>query len=154
MLKTFDFVFVGNEHPIKGIDRLDELIGKCVGRYSFALVGHLPQLKYKWEGAKEIYFFGIQKGQWKKDILSRSKVFVLTSYHESFSMTLCEALSLGKLSIAFNIPTLKSVYNNGVYFADDIEEFWKAMTILSRCTKNIDFGYNFNWLTEAKKVLE
>lgn len=152
--QTFDFVFVGNEHPIKGIDILDELLAKCQGKYSFALIGYLPKLKDKWEGAKEFKFFGVLKGQNKKDVLLQSRVFVLTSYHESFSMTLCEAVSLGIPSVCFNIPTLKSIYNHGVCFAKykDVNSMWNYMKTLL-CIGKIDVEYKFDWLEEARKVV-
>lgn len=156
---TFDFIFVGNEHPIKGIDMLDEILGHCIGNYRFALIGHLPKLEKKYKGVKNFTFFGVRTGQTKKELMDESLVLVLPSYHESFSMVACEALSLGLRVVAFDMPTLWSVYGDDIDYAEygNWEDMYEKMT--SVINEVYKLGGKMvktdipNWETEARKVL-
>lgn len=153
---TFDYVFVGNEHPIKGIEVLDQLVNKTIpkGR-SFALIGNLPTLKKKYKNEPNVYLFGECIGQAKKYLLEKSRVFVLTSYHESFSMVVCEALSLNLAVVAVRMPTLESVYGNKIYYAENhnpdvmyekMEDALWSSPFFRDC--------NFTWEESAKAVLD
>ena len=162
--QTFDFIFIGNEHPIKGIDILDYILDSVYRRYKIALIGDLPKLRDKYDKYDNYSFMGMQTGQYKINVLTRSKVLILPSYQESFSMVACEALTYGVPVIAFNLPTLKTIYDRGMIFVPyaDKKAMLRAMVklmthrdILRGYVEDIlNNKYNFSWKREARKVIE
>lgn len=162
-LQTFKypFLFIGNEHPIKGIDILCDLLSLTFRDYDFAIVGDLPKLQEIYKGCKKIHFQGILKGEKKKSIIKQSMLLILPSYHESFSMVICEALSLKCPVICFDMPTLRSIYKTGVCFVPygNTQIMWQEMKKLIHnpleyyyLRENIN--YNWTWEESARKVLE
>ena len=136
--RTFDFCFVGNEHPIKGIDRLKEFV--LNSKFLFAIVGNVKPFI----NTTRVKFFGQLRGKKKQEIISESYWLFMPSYHESMSMVIIEALSCGTPVVAYDMPTLKSIYNKGVYFVQD----WKQWSNEAK-----EMSKQFNWTTEARKIL-
>jgi len=160
--RPFDVVFVGNEHPIKGIDRLQEIVFSNPF-LSFAIVGKVSPFCAR----SNVTFFGELKGAKKYKILKKSKVLVLPSYHESFSLVAVEAMSVGTPVVMPCIPTLNSIYNEGICMCNPLEpESWKSFDMAIHgfldgffnwsltSQQAIEESKRFNWCTEARKVIE
>lgn len=58
----------------------------------------------------------------KYRIISTSKIFLLTSHSESFSLSAAEAMALKRPVISFNLPQLKKIYGDSIVY---IESFNK-----------------------------
>ncbi len=136
--RTFDFCFIGNEHPIKGIDRLKKLAMET--SLKLAIIGNIVPFVKK----SNIVFFGELTGLDKKDVLLNSKFLLLTSYHESMSLVIIEALTCGTPVIAYDMPTLRSIYKKGVIFIPQWDILSKQAYKQSK---------EFDWEREGKKIL-
>jgi glycosyltransferase involved in cell wall biosynthesis len=157
---TFDWIFIGNEHPIKGIDILEYLLMRSLGKFKVGVIGKLPKLAEKFELLDSPMFLGEVKGREKARIILCSGLVVLPSYHESFSMVACEALSLHTPVIAFNMPTLRSIYNKGMQFVpygNQFAMFEKIDELLYDQDKYFEIcnsmDYRFRWKDSARRVL-
>ena len=146
--KMWDICFVGNEQAVKGMNILDRLLPKLKD-YKVKLIGD------RWERID---------GFKKAVIVAESKILILPSYHESFSLVAVEAISVGTPVIAFDIPALRSIYKYGVEFVPCYNEEWfleaikadlKYLKFLDGMAKQAyEFGKTFNWSDEAHKILE
>ena len=162
--RTYNFIFIGNEHPIKGIDVLEYILDNIHRRWTVALIGKLPKLRKKFRDDDNYTFFGEVMGKNKMDILNRSSLLILPSYQESFSMVACEALTYGVPVVAFNLPTLKTIYTRGIIFVPYADKEAMFLTLVKLMTHPgilrqyiediLNNKYNFSWKNEARKVIE
>lgn len=159
----YDFLFIGNEHPIKGIKTLEYILERIGNRYTVALVGKLPATQKKYGGMSNFHFFGVVKGKQKLEIIAKSTLAFVPSYHESFSMVISECLLVGVPVVAFDMPTLRSVYKHGVVFVEykNDEAMYRKMRFLANNHKKIQLltqdilshARKYRWDEEARKVL-
>ena len=101
----------------------------------------------------EIYLFGGLSGEKKWNILSRSKVFLLTSHHESYGNVIIEAMSMGLPVVAYNQPHYQELFSEGGIITVPIGDKEKAATELLRLLVLSDYlpDYLYNTSLRAHK---
>lgn len=144
--KTTDVIFIGNCQKVKGFDLL------------FKIVTGLNEYYVEiWGDATNII-----KGKEKYEKLANAKVCIVPSYWESFSLVMIEAMSVGIPVVAWNLPTLKSIYKKGVWFVKPYS-VRKFVTVVRDLLINreelyllskeaYEFSKKFRWENESRKV--
>ena len=146
-VKQNDIIFIGNYQKIKGFDLLDKI--------RFGLSKYKIQI---WGDTKQII-----RGSEKYYRLGDSKICIIPSYHESFSLVAIEAMSMATPVVAWDLPALRSIYEKGMVFARpyDIPDFISKVEYLlnnpealeSLAKEAHEFSKKFGWKTEAYKIL-
>jgi len=99
-------LFLSRLDPIKGLDLLIPALGDLALRRSdfvFALAGsgnsayeaHVAALVKRHGIRDRTVFLGFVQGEVKRSLLREADLFVLSSYHESFSIAIVEAMAAG-----------------------------------------------------------
>ena len=134
---TFDLIALGNLNPIKGYDRLMEIMLRLKEtKLNLGIIGDGPErgfiekkiVEYKLEN--QVTLLGFQKNP--HTYLSGAKMLVMTSIMESFSNAVLEAGILGIPTVTYNMPGgMSEIISNGVngYIVPDgdINLFCKAV---------------------------
>ncbi len=63
---------------------------------------------------ERVSYAGFVSGEEKMRLLSRAKVFILPSRHESYPVSILEALACGRAVLVSNIPELRYIGENGI----------------------------------------
>ena len=153
--RPYDIVFVGRFAAIKRIDDIVEaisILSKKGMNLTVALIGdgsQMPIIKSKIEslGLRKCFkIFGFLDDSKKYSILSKSKIFILPSEREGFSLSTLEAMAFGCVPVVGK-PKFEEVFGtshfvkngvNGLYYpTGDINEL--ALTII-KCLKNQKFA--------------
>ena len=119
--KCFEAVFIGRNHPQKGIDDLilswkEVCLKKPDAR--LAVVGDdeiFVDLKRKFSDIgllANVEFKGYLKGEAKYKVLKASKILLFPSYYESFGMVALEALACGVPVIAYDLAVYSEVFED------------------------------------------
>ncbi len=111
--------------------------------------------------------FGVVSEFDKWRLMCSSGIFILPSYHDSFSITLAEALSCGLPSIIYDIPELRSIYGNcDAIITTKRGDLQSLKDTLFKLLNLSDEEYSelrrkavgcvdrFNWVNVAKRELE
>ncbi len=175
-----DFIlFVGTLEPIKNITRLLEAYR--ILRDSLTMKGkHVPQLlvagKKGWLAEEyvriskdlnienDVKFLGYVEGEELKELLVRSKYFVMPSLYEGFGMSVVEAMAVGTSCLVSKIDTLEEIADEAVEFFDpfDIEEMATKMENFlmdekrrkELSQKGKERAQKFSWVKCAKETVE
>ena len=161
--KVYDILFLGQGHPRKGTDILDYVFSKLMETdLKVAVVGWLPQLEKKYKRINNFYFFEILSGPVKYKVISQSRVFIMSSYYESFSLTACEAIACGTPVVAFDTEIFRSIYKKGMIFVPyaDKDALYQEIISLLKDKKELQklsreaftFGRQFSWERTGKKM--
>ena len=118
--REFDLVFVGRLTEYKRPDQFIDLIVSLKGQFPdirAAMIGDGPERSALEELAsisgvsENIRFFG--KISNVSNIVSKSKVFVLTSRWEGLSIAMIEAMSVGTVAVVVDVGDLKDLVDHG-----------------------------------------
>ena len=144
--KQNDIIFIGNYQKVKGFDLLDKI--------AFGLSKYKIQI---WGDTKQII-----REEKKYYQLGSSKLCIIPSYHESFSLVAIEAMSMAVPVVAWDLLTLRSIYKKGMVFAKpyNIPDFISKVEYLLNNPKVLEslakeaygFSNEFKWNSEAFKV--
>ena len=168
--KIYDFVWIGRNHPQKGIDDLKKILlefKKIKKDFTILIIGNVKDRlkKYAKENGleKNLILKGVINGNRKYDELAKAKIFLFTSHFESFGIVVIENMKVGNIVIGYDIPTSIFNFSENIVF---IQKFnwqnfaYKALDILNQypnkhlIEKNHRFIKKFNWENSYKKFLD
>ncbi len=119
--KTYDFIFIGRDHPQKGIDDLvlswKEICAKKPNS-KLAVVGgieNFAELKKKLFQRSlmgNVEFTGYLSGSSKYVLLKSSKILLFPSHYESFGMVALEALACGVPVVAYDLEVYREAFED------------------------------------------
>lgn len=122
--KQYDLVWMGRFHPQKGINELLEIVSLVKREkpdVSVAVIGggnkkmealFQKQIR-RLQLSKNIKYLGFISGDEKYHILASAKIFLMTSYFESFGQVNLEAMKCGLPVVAYNLPVF-GVFTSGM----------------------------------------
>ena len=151
--RHYDLVFVGRFAAIKRVSDIVDavLILKGQGRnLMVALIGDGPQRemierRIKNLGlSKNFNVFGFLNEDEKYSIMSDSKIFVLPSEREGFSLSTLEAMALGCIPIVSK-PKFDEVFGVSHFVKNDVNGFYYSVgnanelaLVISSCLNNLE----------------
>jgi glycosyltransferase involved in cell wall biosynthesis len=163
--RKIDVLYVGRFSPSKGIDLLPLICEQLVHKY--------PNLRMVAVGGSNTDLTSIQKkiaelrlernfeikgylpDSELEKIVEDSKIFIMPSYYEGFSIATLEAMCAGCVCIVSDIPSLKQIYSPVAIFATkgDINSFAQQIDILLSqpdkmeriSTKSKEFSRRYDW---------
>jgi glycosyltransferase involved in cell wall biosynthesis len=172
--KKYDAIWVGRFHSQKGLHLLPQILQAITSKipnFRLAIVGdgdqqirqNLQKSITSLQLQNSIEFLGFLKGKEKYDIYYSSKIFLMTSYYESFGQVILEAMKCGLPVVAFDLPVY-SMFNRGIIKVEleDTRQFADAAIRLLQdqqlLTKTIAAAQNlsseFDWDITGKELLE
>lgn len=123
--KEFEACWIGRPHPQKGLDDLIKIwsiVVKEKPNVKLILMGkNIEKYQEKINDInleKNIILKGFVSEEEKFRIMKMSKMFLSTSYFESFHIAILEALACNLPVIAYDIPVYKQVYGNILIYVD------------------------------------
>lgn len=170
-------LYVGTIEPRKNIERLIRAFEKTeeydshTEGYKLVLAGKkgwkYDKIIKAFENSKmkdNIIFTGYISKQEKQALYSSCEIFIFPSLSEGFGLPVLEAMNFGCPVIASDIPSLKEICGNAVYYIDplDIESIAKGI-IAVISDVNLQSGLKergvvqsskFSWRETAKKTVK
>lgn len=146
--REYDIAFVGRFAAIKRISDLIDAVSTIVNScrsLKVALVGDGPQMGLIQKKildlklSKKVYIYGFVDENMKYSILNNSKLFILPSEREGFSLSTLEAMALGcvpvvskpKFDEVFGVSHFVKNNENGMYYnAGNVNELAQNISIL------------------------
>ena len=132
----FNIIWLGRLAEQKGVQDLIRIIDKLnpilIDKVIWNIVGdgaeknRIIKLKEKWHN---INFFGHIEHKYVPNLLTKNKLFILTSKWEGFPYTLIEAETMNLPVISFDIPGPQDIIKNKVngFLVKDRQEFKKMI---------------------------
>jgi len=122
--KEFDACWVGRPHPQKGLDDLLDIWEKLIKKNNnlkLILVGPIIH-KYKKiilekNLEKNVILAGFVSDEEKFIIIKKSKMFISTSYFESFHIAILEAAACNLPIFAYDLPVYKTIYGDNLLYS-------------------------------------
>ena len=153
--RRYDLLFVGRFAAIKRVgDIIDavSILEKEGRKLEIALIGDGPEkilLEKKIKTLKisdSIHVFGFLSESEKYSIIANSKIFILPSEREGFSLSTLEAMALGCIPIVsrpkydevFGVSHFVKDGENGMYFS--VGNFYELAKVVSNCLDNSNFA--------------
>lgn len=141
--EKFDACFLGSIYPRKGVMDLTRIWRRVCDKVPEAKIsvigigpkGNIERLKSGILAEKlenNMFPLGYVSEGKKFGTLKSSKIFLLPSYEEGWSIAICEAMSCGLPVVAYDLPTYKSVYKEGIVTVPigDVESFAQSTIML------------------------
>ena len=167
--KEFDACWVGRPHPQKGVDDLLDIWKKVSEKKPNArlvLIGanteNYQDIIIKKGLDKHIKIKGYVSDEEKFNIMKKSRLFLSTSYFESFHIALMEAIACGLDIIAYDLPVYHQIYGNLIDYVKlgNKEEYAKRIESFSYhggkqadgSIQRDDFIDKFDWNNIAEQV--
>lgn len=170
------FIYTGNAYPHKNLprlisaivalnkDRKEEIRLKIVSARS-VFTERLEKEVKKQKAESYIELLGFVSDKELNLLYKNSISFVFPTLSEGFGLPPMEAINAGTLAIASNIPVLKEVYGDSVYYFDpyDTDSITTALKGVldmpeAERIKNIEVAQKFikrySWLQMAKETLK
>lgn len=153
--RQYDLVFVGRFAAIKRVSDIVDavsILAKEGRNLAVALIGEGPQRqmierKIEYLGlSKNFSVFGFLYEDKKYSVMSDSKIFVLPSEREGFSLSTLEAVALGCIPIVSK-PKFDEVFGvshfvknniNGLYYS--VGDVYELAKVISSCLDNLDIA--------------
>jgi len=147
--REYDLVFVGRLTEVKRPIMFVKIAARVKRQFPSlraAVVGAGPLLSHMRERSQELDILGSIEFCGQKsdvsDILTRSKVFVLTSSSEGLSIAMAEAMGAGVVPVVADVGELSDLVVNGesgyVVPPDDLEEYVKRILLVLRDPSLLD----------------
>ena len=167
--KEFDACWVGRPHPQKGVDDLIDIWGLVVQsnpKKTLVLMGADTET-YKDRVIKKgleknIIIRGFVSDEEKFRTMKSSRLFLSTSYFESFHIAVMEAAACGLSIIAYDLPVYRQIYGDILHyvklsekkiFADQIKVLLENDSKREKDVKNMnEFILDFDWDTISEQV--
>ncbi len=168
--KEYDFVWIGRNHPQKGIEDLKKilvLLKEKMDDFKILLIGdlasELKDFKKKNNLERNLFLKGTIFGDKKFIELSKSKIFLFTSHFESFGIVVLENMLVGNLVVGYDIESSRENFSKNMIFVKKFDYKSFADTAFS-VLKNIQskkeeakynqkFAMRYNWNETTKKYL-
>lgn len=124
--KIYDFVYMARIEKWKGIDYLEKILIRIANilnkKIRVAIIGNIEDFysfsileKIKHNENIDVSYFGWCWNKEKKQILSKSKIFLYPSIYDTYSITLAEAVSIGLPCIVRDVIYTKLNYDKVSY---------------------------------------
>lgn len=170
--KKYDLIWMGRFQSLKGLFDTIDIVRECKKRiYDIKLAvlgGGSKKIEEKFEKLikknhleKNIEYKGFIVGDKKYGYLRQSKIFLITSYFESFGVVILEAMTCGLPVVAYNLPVY-SVFEKGLIKTSIGDKGKLAEKILSLLEnkdyylkmKNeaLDFSKDFSWEKTGEEI--
>jgi glycosyltransferase involved in cell wall biosynthesis len=151
--RRYDLVFVGRFAAIKRVSDIVDAVSILTGRgkkLEVALIGDGPQRRLLEQKVKKLglsksfHMFGFLNENEKYSIIANSKIFILPSEREGFSLSTLEAMALGCIPIiskpkfdeVFGVSHFVKNGENGIYYSvGNVNELAIA---ISSCLDNLE----------------
>jgi len=167
--KQYDACWVGRPHPQKGLDDLIDIwsiVTETKPSAQLVLMGAKTEQYQQYISTKNldknILIKGYVSDEEKYEIMKRSRLFLSTSYFESFHIAVMEAAACGLTVIAYDLPVYNQIYGSIlsyvrigdkkryaekiIYYVDTDEERKKTKENM------VDFIADFDWDSIAEHV--
>jgi len=157
--KIYDFIFIGRDHPQKGIDDLvlswKEICAKKPNS-KLAIVGgmenfiELKKKLFQHNLMNNVDFAGYLSGSSKYALLKASKVLLFPSHYESFGMVALEALACGVPVVAYDLKVYKEAFGDKLITVprgNTTALAQAALSSLSLC-KDSSFTSELKWFSQ------
>lgn len=168
------FVYTGNAYPHKNLERLIQAMVLLNQKKSVKLkisssrgvfTERLENIVSKNNAQKYVEILGYVPDDKIKELYKNSLAFVFPTLSEGFGLPPKEAIEAGTLAVISDIPVLREVYADSVFYFDpySVESIADALekVILmkdSERQKRIDYAQKFlkkySWLKMAKETLK
>lgn len=170
------FLYVGNAYPHKNLARLIEAIMLLNTKYNQKAIlaiasarnvftHKLEQLINKFNAKEYVKMLGFVKDEELGGLMKNSSAFIFPSLIEGFGLPGLEAMSVGTLVLASDIPVFHEVYQDNAMFFDPIDlgsmvgTMTKALSMTSsQREKMIKLGQKFvnkySWEKMAQETLD
>ncbi len=170
------FTYIGNAYPHKNLDGLIKAIKilntKSNQKVILAISGarniftqRIEKLIQKEKAEKFVKIFGFVPDDKLGSFLANSVAFVYPTLSEGFGLPGLEAMGVGTLVLASNIPVLKEVYKNNVLYFDPskpeaIAEAMKGALKMPQgerekiIKKATEFVKSYSWDKMTRQTLE
>lgn len=168
-MNNFYFIYTGNAYPHKNLSRLIDAIVqlnvklKIVSARSVFIDRLNKEIKSK-NAENLVELLGFVSDADLNKLYKDSIAFVFPTLSEGFGLPPMEAISAGAVVVASDIPVLKEVYEDSIFYfdpysVDSIADNLKKVINLSKSEKDkkIMFSQNFikrySWAKMAKETL-
>ncbi len=139
--KIYDAIFVGRFHPQKGVLEMIDIWKNVVTKIpsaKLAIIGVGPleeKMKEKVRANKleeNVLFLGVLIGEEKNEELQKARIFLHPVVYDSGGMAPAEGLACGLPGVCFDLPVLRSYYNQGFIRAKigDLSDYADRVTDL------------------------
>lgn len=159
--KKYDFVWIGRNHPQKGIDDLENIlleIKKLKPDFTINIIGDVKDRLQKFAVDHDlqgnINIAGVIYGDEKFTQLGYGKVLLFTSHFESYGLVILESMIVKNHIVGYDIPTSKVNFEGKMTFVKkfDWQEFAKqALSELGKypdgklLSSNRKYAESFSW---------
>lgn len=170
MNKQKYFIYTGNAYPHKNLERLIE----AIMRTNFELkiisarnifVERLEKIICQKKANKQIEILGFVEDKKLNILYKNSIAFVFSTLEEGFGLPPMEAINAGTLAVVSDIPVLREVYEDSVFYFDplDINSIKQSLEKASKLNKeereksikkSQEFLKKYSWLTMARETLK
>jgi glycosyltransferase involved in cell wall biosynthesis len=172
--KEYDLIWLGRLHQQKGLLELTDIVSRLTRTHPnirTAVIGDGdPRLKKSFlhdiesKGLMEnIIYLGALIGEEKNQMYEKSKIFLMTSYFESFGLVNLEAMSQGLPVVAYNLPVFE-VFDKGMLKVPILDNESMAIAVNklledqhyydSVSNDAIQLAQNHSWEADAERALE
>ncbi len=173
--KENDIVYLGRITPMKRIEHLIlafKLVKKEVKDVKLYIVGRAKRKDYydyllslvkRLNLEKDIIFTGYLSEEEKVELLTKSKIIVMTSVREGWGISIIEGNACGDVAVGYDVPglrdSIKNSYNGFLVKNSDVAELSDKITLLLQDKKlfkkiqrnAIRWAKHFSWDRSAKK---
>lgn len=164
------FIYTGNAYPHKNLERLIEAIVLMDGKLKIvsarsAFLERLEQVVKNKNANKNIEVLGFVEDSKLEKLYREAVAFVFPTLEEGFGLPPMEAINAGTLAVVSDIPVLREVYGDSVFYFDpkDVNSIKRslervsAMSIEDRQKKiksSQKFLKKYSWQKMAKETLK
>lgn len=159
--KNIDFVWIGRNHPQKGIDDLKKIMlifKKKLKKFTMYVIGDVKDVLTDFIKENHLYqnikLTGVLDNVQKYTVLRNAKIMLFTSHFESFGIVVLENMIVGNSVIGYDIPS--SVQNFGRHisyiksfnyseFAQKAINYLKEYPAMSKINNNYQFARKYSW---------
>lgn len=123
--KKYDFMWIGRNHPQKGVEDLKKIIiilKEKNNDFKMLIIGEicdeLSEFRKKNQLEKNLFLAGILYNKSKFEVLSKAKIFLFTSHFESFGIVVLENMLVNNLVIGYDIESNLANFSKQMIFVD------------------------------------
>lgn len=150
------YFFIGNLYPHKNLKWIFEEAKRMPEAY-FVIAGKLPYsiVDMLQEGYENIILLGHISDEYMKFLMKNCKALLFPSFIEGFGIPPLEAIAVGGKAIVADIPVMREIYGNSVYYVDPNNGNIDLDELLNSTVESADAVLEeHSWNKTAKKWFE
>lgn len=172
--KIYDIAWMGRFHKQKGLLEVIEILKKIkkeMPKANLLIIGDGEKdikkdffKKVEEENlSKNIKYVGFVSGEKKLELLSKAKIFLMTSYFESYGQVNIEAMQLGLPVVMYDLPVYGFIKSGAIRvpikdnkaMAKESLSLLKNKRLYDKTRKQaIEFSSDFSWKATGKELYE